>query len=58
MEIIHLLTEKGWVTYQIPDQATLVTTMRVSSVATMEVYNSNGRMPVVLPLGYVAPGSE
>ncbi|KAF9808677.1 hypothetical protein IEO21_07789 [Rhodonia placenta] len=51
MEIIQLFAEKGWVRASIPDQATLLPSLRLASVATMAAYaQGTGAVPLVVEL--------
>ncbi|OSX62468.1 hypothetical protein POSPLADRAFT_1057081 [Postia placenta MAD-698-R-SB12] len=47
----ELFAEKGWVCASIPDQATLLPSLRLASVATMAAYaQGTGAVPVVVEL--------
>ncbi|TCD67933.1 hypothetical protein EIP91_011797 [Steccherinum ochraceum] len=50
MELIQVMTEKGWVPYIIPDQATIIAKMKEASVATQIAYKTAGGDPVLVPL--------
>ena len=50
MEVVGMMAEKKWVQHDIPDQATLVTRMKLASVATKEVYERREDVPVIVPI--------
>ncbi|EED82804.1 predicted protein [Postia placenta Mad-698-R] len=46
IEVIQLFAEQGWISTSIPDQATLLPSMRIASVATKAAYTGRSLHPI------------
>ncbi|THH18338.1 hypothetical protein EW146_g2647 [Bondarzewia mesenterica] len=50
MEVIQLLSGEGWIDSKIPDQATLLPSLRVASKATKDAYDLGKSMPAIVDM--------